>query len=91
MDQSPSQLPSGGKKVEPSPQARRHNDMRRAAITAHPELKGVNGADRRTVLALPVLLAGHWGMGWLVSDAPLWVIFVAAFFAGQLFISDELM
>ena len=86
MDQSPSQLPSGGRKVEPSPQARRHNDMRRQAIAAHPELRDVNGADPRTVFALPVLLALHWGMAWLVSDASILVIFVAAFFVGQLVI-----
>ncbi|MCG6902398.1 MAG: fatty acid desaturase [Rhodobacter sp.] len=84
MDQSPSQLPSGGKKVGISPQARRHNDLRRAAIAAHPELKTISGSDPRTVLALPVILVAHWGMAWLLSDAAIWVIFVAAFFWGQI-------
>ncbi|KMW57393.1 Fatty acid desaturase [Candidatus Rhodobacter oscarellae] len=84
MDQSPSQLPSGGKKAGISPQARRHNDLRRQAIAAHPELKEVSGADPRTVFALPVILAAHWGMAWAVSGAPIWVIFIAAFFWGQI-------
>ncbi len=84
MDQSPSQLPSGGRKVGISPQARRHNDMRRAVIDAHPELKTVAGPDWRTVFVLPVILAAHWGMAWAVSDAPIWVIFIAAFFWGQI-------
>ncbi|MCP3971409.1 MAG: hypothetical protein GY717_14025 [Rhodobacteraceae bacterium] len=83
MDQSPSQLPSGGRKVGISVQARRHNDMHRAAVAAHPELKTVNGAEWRTVLAIPALFVAHWGMAWAVSDAPIWVIFVAAFFWGQ--------
>ena len=84
MDQSPSQTPSGGRKVGISPQARRHNDLRRAAIAAHPELKEISGSDPRTVLALPVILTAHWGMDWLVSDSPIWVIFLAAFFWGQI-------
>ncbi len=84
MDQSPSQLPSGGRKVGISPQARRHNDMRRAAVAAHPELKALSGSDWRTVLALPAILAAHWGMAWAVSAAPIWVIFLAAFFWGQI-------
>ncbi|MDJ0824371.1 MAG: fatty acid desaturase [Rhodobacter sp.] len=86
MDQSPSQLPSGGKKVGISPQARRHNDMRRTAIAAHPELKDVSGADWRTVFALPLLLAVHWGMAWLVADSSILVIFLASFFVGQVVI-----
>lgn len=86
MDQSPSQLPSGGRKVGISPQARRHNEMRKDVLTAHPDLKGVAGTDPRTVWALPVLLAIHWGIAWAVSDAALWVIFLAAFVPGQLVI-----
>lgn len=83
MDQSPSQLPSGGKKAGISVQARRHNDMRRAVVAAHPELLEISGSNWRTVLVLPVVLAAHWGMAWAVGDSPLWVIFVAAFFWGQ--------
>ena len=84
MDQSPSQTPQEGRKVGISPQARRHNDLRRAAIAAHPTLKEISGSDWRTVFALPIILAAHWGMAWAVSDAPIWVIFVAAFFWGQI-------
>ncbi len=84
MDQSPSQVPEGGRKVGISPQARRHNEMRKAAMAAHPELKDASGADPRTVWALPVLLGIHWGIAWLVSDAAIWVIFLAAFIPGQL-------
>ncbi|MDF0600034.1 fatty acid desaturase [Psychromarinibacter sp. C21-152] len=86
MDQSPAQVPKDGRKAGISPQARRHNEMRKAAIAAHPELGGVSGADPRTVLALPVLLALHWGIAWAVSDAALCVIFLAAFVPGQLLI-----
>ncbi|MEL7115608.1 MAG: fatty acid desaturase [Pseudomonadota bacterium] len=84
MDQSPSQTPKAGAKVGGSPQARRHADMRRQAIKAHPELRHVAGPEWRTVFALPVILAAHWGMAWAVSDAAIWVIFVAAFFWGQI-------
>lgn len=69
-----------------SVQARRHNALRKAALAAHPELKTVAGSDPRTVLALPVLLGAHWGMAWLVAESPIWVIFVAAFFVGQIVI-----
>ena len=84
MDQSPSQMPQGGRKLGISPQARRHNEMRKAAMTAHPELRDVAGSDPRTVWALPVLLAVRWGIAWAVSDAAIWVIFLAAFVPGQL-------
>ncbi|OWU86093.1 hypothetical protein ATO6_04325 [Oceanicola sp. 22II-s10i] len=67
-----------------SPQARRHNDMRRAAVSAHPDLRGLAGTEPRTALALPVILLAHWGTAWAVSDAPIWVIFLAAFFVGQI-------
>jgi sphingolipid delta-4 desaturase len=69
-----------------SPQARRHNALRRQVLTAHPELRAATGPDPRTVLALPVLLALHWGVAWLVSDAPVWAIFLAAFTLGQILI-----
>ena len=84
MDQSPASLPQPERKLGISVQARRHNDLRRAAIRAHPELKEVAGSDPRTVLALPVILAAHWGMAWALSDAPIWMIFVVAFFWGQM-------
>ncbi|MEP2532904.1 hypothetical protein [Shimia sp.] len=67
-----------------SVQSRRHNDMRREAIRAHPELSTLSGADPRTALALPVLLAAHWGVAWLVSDSSVLVIGLTAFIVGQL-------
>lgn len=69
-----------------SAQARRHNDMRRTALRAHPQLKSLTGTEPRTVLALPLLLAIQWGVAWLVSDSNLLVIFIAAFTVGQLVI-----
>ncbi|MAA96716.1 MAG: hypothetical protein CMN87_17665 [Stappia sp.] len=66
-----------------SPQARRHLQMRKDALAAHPGLRALAGADRRTAFALPVLLALHWGMAWLVSDSNLLVVFLAAFCFGQ--------
>ena len=69
-----------------SPQARRHNEMRRDVLTRHPEAKALNGSNPWTALAIPALLALHWGMAWLVSSAGLLWCFVAAFFFGQLII-----
>ncbi|MER2533971.1 MAG: fatty acid desaturase [Rhizobiaceae bacterium] len=69
-----------------SPQSRRHNDMRRAAVRAHPQLKGLAGTAPWTALALPALFGLQWGMAWLVSDAGLLVIFLAAFLFGQVVI-----
>ena len=45
--------------------------MRREAIRAHPELRTVAGSDWRTVFALPVIFAAHWGMAYAISDAPI--------------------
>jgi len=67
-----------------SPQARRHNDLRREAISNHPEFRHLSGTDWRTALALPVILVVHWGIAWAVSDASLLVIFLAAFIPGQI-------
>lgn len=67
-----------------SPQSRRHNEMRKEALAAHPELADLSGPDPRTALALPVLLAIHWGIAWLVADQPIWVIGLTAFLIGQL-------
>lgn len=67
-----------------SPQSRRHNEMRKAALAAHPELADLSGPQPLTVLALPVLLVLHWSIAWLVSDLPVWVIGLTAFLVGQL-------
>ncbi|WP_165610031.1 fatty acid desaturase [Shimia aestuarii] len=67
-----------------SPQSRRHNDMRREAVRAHPELADLSGTQPLTVLALPVLLAIHWGIAWLVSGQSILVIGLTAFLVGQI-------
>ncbi|SEO95072.1 sphingolipid delta-4 desaturase [Salinihabitans flavidus] len=66
-----------------SPQSRRHLQMRKEALAGHPELRRLSGPDRRTVLAVPVLLAVHWGVAWAVSGSNLLVVFLAAFCLGQ--------
>ncbi len=67
-----------------SPQSRRHNEMRRAALKAHPELAQLGGPQPLTALALPVVLAVHWGVAWVVSDSGVLVIGLTAFLVGQL-------
>ncbi|SHJ92607.1 sphingolipid delta-4 desaturase [Shimia gijangensis] len=67
-----------------SPQSRRHNDMRREALRAHPELAELSGTEPRTALALPVLLAAQWGIAWLVSDGGFLLVGLTAFFIGQI-------
>jgi sphingolipid 4-desaturase/C4-monooxygenase len=58
--------------------------MARTLLRRHPEARALVGPDWRSALAIPVLLALHWGMAWAVADASLWVIFLAAFFFGQI-------
>ncbi|GAA6182162.1 hypothetical protein NBRC116594_36000 [Shimia sp. NS0008-38b] len=67
-----------------SPQSRRHNAMRKAALAAHPDLANLSGTQPLTALALPLLLAVHWSLAWWVSDQPVWVIGLSAFLIGQL-------
>ncbi|WP_306027491.1 fatty acid desaturase [Stappia sp. MMSF_3263] len=66
-----------------SPQARRHLQMRKETLKAHPGLRDLAGPDPRTALFVPLLLALHWGMAWAVSDSNLLVVFLAAFLFGQ--------
>lgn len=67
-----------------SPQSRRHNDMRREALKAHPELANLAGSEPRTAFALPLLLGLQWGIAWLVSDGGVLLVGLTAFFAGQI-------
>ena len=67
-----------------SPQAMRHQAMARTLLRRHPQARALAGPDWRSGLAIPVLLALHWGMAWAVSGASLWAVFLAAFFFGQL-------
>jgi sphingolipid delta-4 desaturase len=66
-----------------SPQSRRHLQMRKDILRAHPQLRALSGPDWRTALFVPVLLVLHWGIAWAVSDSNLLVVFLAAFFLGQ--------
>ncbi len=79
-----SQTSSPPKASSISPQSRRHNEMRRAALQAHPELAQLTGPQPLTALALPILLAVHWGIAWLVSDGGLLLVGLTAFVVGQL-------
>jgi sphingolipid 4-desaturase/C4-monooxygenase len=69
-----------------SPQARRHNEMRRAIAAKHPQARELAGTSPWTALAIPVLLTLHWGMAWLVGGSNLLWCFAAAFFFGQIVI-----
>lgn len=69
-----------------STQARRHNEMRRQALRLNPTLRSLSGPFAWSALALPVLIGLHLTVAWLVSEAPLWIIFAAAFVPGQLLI-----
>lgn len=67
-----------------SPQSRRHNEMRREALKAHPELRQLSGTEPLTALALPVLLVVQWGIAWLVSDGGFLLVGLTAFLIGQI-------
>ena len=69
-----------------SAQARRHREMHRKVTKFHPEVLSLTGPEYRTAFALPVLLAIHWSVAYTVSDTNLLVVFIAAFFLGQLII-----
>jgi sphingolipid 4-desaturase/C4-monooxygenase len=62
--------------------------MCRELLRRHPQARSLVGPDPRGALAIPALLALHWGMAFLVSRvdglAGLAAAFVAAFFYGQL-------
>jgi sphingolipid 4-desaturase/C4-monooxygenase len=67
-----------------SDHARHHRDESRRVLEAHPEIRDLFGPKWVTALAIPVLLALHWSMAWLVSGGGILTVFVAAFFFGQL-------
>ncbi len=69
-----------------SQQARRHNQMRREVIKAHPEVRALTGPNPYTAFAVPILLAVHWTAAWAVSDTNLLVVFLVSFFFGQVVI-----
>ena len=75
------------KRAARSVQSEQHAKMRGQALARHPELVLLFGNNPWTALAIPVLLAMHWGTAALVQNqANLLFTFVAAFFLGQLII-----
>jgi len=80
-------LPGGsGNSERISPQARRHNEMRREALRIDPAIRDLSGPFPCTALVLPLLIGLHWAIAWLVSSQPVWIIFLAAFVPGQLLV-----
>ena len=73
-------VPSGGL----SPQARRHQNIRRSVLARHPEIRALYGARPWSAVLVPVILALHWSIAWAVSDTNLLVVFLAAFCVGQI-------
>ncbi|HKK15850.1 MAG TPA: fatty acid desaturase, partial [Gammaproteobacteria bacterium] len=69
-----------------SEQARQHQEMRRVVLRQHPEAARLAGPQHLTALAAPLLLVIHWSIAALVSDSNILIVFVTAFFAGQLVI-----
>ncbi|WP_246715197.1 fatty acid desaturase [Aestuariivirga litoralis] len=69
-----------------SAQASTHNHMRKAALRENPRLSALPGAFAPTALALPVLLALHWSVAWVVGQTNLLICFLAAFCVGQFII-----
>jgi sphingolipid delta-4 desaturase len=67
-----------------SPVAVGHDDLRRRILERHPELRRLYGPDARTALAAPLILAVHWLTAWAVSGTNALVVFLTAFFFGQL-------
>lgn len=58
--------------------------MRREALRRHPEIRELFGNDWRPALAVPLLMALHWGTAWALRDSSYGVIFLVSFFWGQL-------
>jgi len=70
----------------PSAQCRRHIQMRRALLEAHPESAALSGPDHRGAYAAIALLALHWTVCWWVAQTSILVVFLTAFFFGQVVI-----
>jgi sphingolipid delta-4 desaturase len=67
-----------------SAQARRHIELRRRIVKDHPDALALAGPDWRGAPAALVILAVHWTVLWWVSQTNVLVVFLAAFFIGQL-------
>jgi sphingolipid 4-desaturase/C4-monooxygenase len=66
-----------------SPQARQHIALRRQVIRDCPGVRSLVGPDPRGALAALLILAIHWTAVWLVSQTNVLIVFVVAFFVGQ--------
>ncbi len=68
----------------PSPQARRHIQLRQQLLSTHPQAAALVGSDHRSLYGALVILALHWTVCWWVAGTNLLVVFLTAFFVGQL-------
>jgi sphingolipid delta-4 desaturase len=84
-DSAAAAAPSPARRADPiSPAARRHMLIRREILKAHPEARALEGPDARSLPAALLVLALHWTLAALVAGTNLVVVFLAAFFLGQL-------
>jgi sphingolipid delta-4 desaturase len=67
----------------PSPQCRRHIQMRRLLLDAHPEAAALSGTDHRGAYAAIAILILHWTVCWWVAGTNILAVFLAAFFLRQ--------
>lgn len=67
----------------PSPQSRRHIQLRQQLLRTHPEAAALAGPDHRGLYGALVILALHWTVCWWVAATNLLVVFLIAFFVGQ--------
>jgi sphingolipid 4-desaturase/C4-monooxygenase len=70
----------------PSPQSRRHIQMRKALLDAHPQAGTLSGPDHRGAYAGLAILALHWTICWWVAQTSILVAFLTAFLLGQVVI-----
>jgi sphingolipid delta-4 desaturase len=67
-----------------SPQSRRHIEMRVAILKAHPEAAQLAGPDWRGLIGALAILALYWTSAWVVGRTNILIVFLTAFFFGQL-------
>jgi sphingolipid delta-4 desaturase len=70
----------------PSPQARRHIQLRQLLLKTHPAAAALAGPDHRGLYGALAILGLHWTVCWCLAGTNLLVVFLAAFFVGQVMI-----
>jgi sphingolipid delta-4 desaturase len=70
----------------PSPQSRRHIQLRQQLLNAHPEAAALARPDHRGVYGALVILALHWTVCWWVAGTNILTVFLMAFLVGQVMI-----